>query len=299
MAERIKAFSGRTPAERPVPAIRQVTSGASGQHHVPELPAAELTSDRLRKAVAQHGALIVRNLFPADMSETMIPAIDNVLDACAKPDVEESAPSVYYNPPEILQTAMSPQELGNARGFHRNSGSAMCVEAPSIAETLLRLYEHHNVRNLIADYLNEEPCLSIKKWVLRRSRLPIVEAGWHQDGAFMGTAINSINMWLPLTTCGGDSGAPGMDVVPRRLEEIVSAEEACFDWSVNPQHVKHRFAESLPVSPVFHPGDAFFFDHLYLHRTQFGKTFTRDRYAVETWFFGASSFPRNQVPLAW
>jgi hypothetical protein len=51
--------------------------------------------------------------------------------------------------------------------------------------------------------------------------------------------------------------------------------------------------------PVFNAGDAFFFDHFYLHRTQYRTDFTKLRYAVETWFFGASSFPKNQIPLAW
>jgi hypothetical protein len=175
----------------------------------------------------------------------------------------------------------------------------MCVEAPSVAEALLKLYEAHGLRELVGEYLGEAPCLSVKKWVLRRSVLPVAEAGWHQDGAFMGTNLNSINMWIPLNTCGGETGAPGLDIVPQRLYKIASAEGAQFDWSVSDSLVTSRFAENSPIMPVFNAGDAFFFDHFYLHRTQFRTDFTKLRYAVETWFFGASSFPKNQIPLAW
>ena len=175
----------------------------------------------------------------------------------------------------------------------------MCVEAPSVAEALLQLYEEKGLKNLVEEYLGEPPCLSVKKWVMRRSKLPVAEAGWHQDGAFMGTNINSINMWLPLNRCGGATGAPGMDVVPRRLNKIVSADGAQFDWSVSSSQVTDKFSDNQPLMPEFNAGDAFFFDHFFLHRTQFRDDFSKIRYAIETWFFGSSSFPKNQIPLAW
>ena len=129
--------------------------------------------------------------------------------------------------------------------------------------------------------------------------LPVAEAGWHQDGAFMGANINSINMWIPLNECGGETGAPGMDVVPLRLNDIVSSEGAQFDWSVSDAHATDGINKGQPLMPVFNEGDAFFFDHFYLHRTQYRTDFSKLRYAVETWFFGESAFPKNQIPLAW
>ena len=115
----------------------------------------------------------------------------------------------------------------------------------------------------------------------------------------MGRHIRSLNLWLPLTRCGGTSGAPDMDIVPRRLHDIVAAENALFDWSVDPERVRREFSDTPPVSPVFEPGDALFFDHFLLHRTQYRPGFERQRYAIETWFFGLHSAPQNQVPLAW
>ena len=115
----------------------------------------------------------------------------------------------------------------------------------------------------------------------------------------MGTDINTINLWIPLTECGGETGAPGMDLIPKRLNKIASAEGATFDWSVSDEEASSNFGGASPVAPVFNPGDAFFFDHFYLHRTQFRDDFTKLRYAIETWFFGSTSFPKSQVPIAW
>ena len=115
----------------------------------------------------------------------------------------------------------------------------------------------------------------------------------------MGTNLNSLNMWIPLNECGGTTGAPSMDVVPQRLNKIASAAGAQFDWSVSDSQVSSRLVDSQPLAPTFSAGDVFFFDHFYLHRTQYRPDFTKLRYAVETWFFGASSFPKNQIPIAW
>ena len=87
-----------------------------------------------------------------------------------------------------------------------------------------------------------------------------------------------------------------MDVVPQRLHGIASAEGAQFEWSVSDSHVNQS---STTLAPVFNSGDAFFFDHLYLHRTQYLPEFNKLRYAIETWFFGSTAFPKNQIPLAW
>jgi len=301
METRIEAYRTRTAADNPSLILSAtMDSEIPEKCDIPEINAAELSVDSLRTAVFAHGALIVRNFLSRTSVDTLIRATDRVVDACANPNQSGPA-SVYFNPPRNLRTIMpnKDKELGNTRSFHRESGSAMCVEAPSVAEALLQMYAELGLKELLHAYLGEPPCLSVKKWVLRRSCLPVSEAGWHQDGAFMGTNLNSINMWIPLNECGGETGAPGLDVVPLRLHKIASAEGAQFDWSVSDSLVSSRFAQSQPQMPIFNAGDAFFFDHFYLHRTQYRTDFTKLRYAIETWFFGESSFPKNQIPLVW
>lgn len=296
---RIEAFRAREPRQNPTLVLDQVAAGATAEPCIPEIDAGDLTVDRLRSAIINHGSLIVRNMFDKSVTGPMRQVIDRVIDACAA----DTPPPVntYYNPPHNLRTIMPnrDRELGNTRNFHRDSGSAMCVEAPGVAESLLQWYEVYGLKELVEEYLGEPPCLTVKKWVLRRSVLPVTEAGWHQDGAFMGAHINSLNMWVPLNECGGETGAPGMDVVPLRLMDIASSEGAQFDWSVSDSRASDGLGGGQPLKPEFNEGDAFFFDHFFLHRTQYRTDFTKIRYAVETWFFGETSFPKNQIPLAW
>lgn len=300
---RIEAYRARQPADQPpliIPEAAAVSTPANCD--IPEVNASELSAQRLRDAITEHGSLIVRNVFSKATMDTLIETANKVIDACEDPAADGTAPvNTYFNPPNNLKTIMPnrERELGNTRSFHRESGSSMCVEAPSVAEALLLMYEAHGLKDIITEYLDEAPCLSVKKWVLRRSKLPVAEAGWHQDGAFMGTDINSINMWIPLSDCGDETGAPGMDVIPQRLNTLASADGAQFNWSVSDSYAKESYGGTQPIAPVFNAGDAFFFDHFFLHRTQFRDDFSKLRYAVETWFFGASRFPKNQIPLSW
>lgn len=300
---RIESYRKREPVTDDQQIIPVGATPLETSHHdIPEVAAEQFDASQLREALAKHGALIVRNFFDQTSMETLIYCANRVIDSCEDPDAEKNLQaSTFFNPPQNLRSIMpnKDRELGNTRNFHRESGSAMCIEAPSVAESLLKLYEQYGLKELLTEYLGEKPCLSVKKWVLRRSKLPVAEAGWHQDGAFMGRHINSVNMWIPLNECGGTTGAPGMDLVPLRLNDIASAEGAQFDWSVSDSHVAGSYKGTGLVAPVFNAGDAFFFDHFYLHRTQYRTDFSKLRYAVETWFFGESHFPKNQIPLAW
>jgi len=120
---------------------------------------------------------------------------------------------------------------------------------------------------------------------------------WHQDGAFLGDDIRTVNVWLTLTHCGDT--APGLDVVARRFHGLAETgtEGAIFDWSVG-DPVVERVADGAPiVRPVFEPGDALLFDNMFLHRTAVDVSMTEPRYAIESWFFAPSKYPQDQVPL--
>lgn len=303
MAQRMEAFRAIKPTATPQLLVnRSDMEGEQNNASVPEVDNDRLSIDTLRTAMAEHGALIVRGMFSTEETDTLTQVIDRVFETSSAPkEVRNKLNSPYFSPPQNLASVVpnKGRGLANLRVFNRAGGGIMAVEAPSVAEALLELYEQHGIKDLMGEYLTEPACLSAKKWVLRRSKLPVAASGWHQDGAFMGTDINSLNLWIPLTECGGETGAPGMDVVPKRLYDIASAEGASFDWSVSDEHVMSGALNALPVAPVFQAGDAFFFDHLYLHRTQSRDDFTRVRYAIETWFFGASTCPEKQVPIQW
>lgn len=84
----------------------------------------------------------MRKLLPPSIVPTLCTAIDEVTEACSRTAAaaRDQEHTCFYDPPEILREVMQGAELGRSRSFHRDSGSAMCAEAPSVAETLLALY---------------------------------------------------------------------------------------------------------------------------------------------------------------
>jgi ectoine hydroxylase-related dioxygenase (phytanoyl-CoA dioxygenase family) len=149
---------------------------------------------------------------------------------------------------------------------------------------------------VIEEYLGEAPALSLRKTTLRCTR-PSPNSGWHQDGAFLGKGIRTVNLWMALTDCGVD--APSMDMVPKRLNEIVptGTGKAAFSWSLDDEAVNQVAEDCPPITLQFRAGDAIMFDEVNLHRTAIGTGMTKNRYAIEAWFFAPSAYPLEQIPV--
>ena len=306
VAARLAYFQEKEPVLGSLPMTLEVDAEPwPGNTELPELHAYDLTVEKLRSAMARKGCLVVRDFFDADVVDGFKSAINQIIDADLKSGnkkgLDQDKHNVFSNPPMNLSTVLPEPRLSRSRGFHRSSGSVMVVESSSFAESLIEWYDSLSLADFLESYLGEPPCLSALKWVLRRSKLPISADGWHQDGAFMGSDINSLNLWIPLNTCGGKTGAPGLDIIPKRFKEIINPGEAdaALNWSTGNDTIRGLHEDCAPTSPEFNPGDVIFFDHFLLHRTQFCENFDRTRYAIETWFFGSKSFPKNQVPLRW
>ena len=261
-----------------------------------DIRAEDLDARVLHDAVSSGCGLIVRKLVPAEVCAQLRRVIDTMLDA--PQSGEEFTP--YRNCPENVGEILGQQKLGNSRGFHAASGSVMCVESANVCEALLDLYDNLALPGVLRGFFAGDYCLSALKWVLRRSKLPVSPMGWHQDGAFMGSDIKSLNMWMSLSDCGADSSAPGLDIIARHLNSVVNAGdgEAAFSWSFDSARIDRLFGPDAVASPRFGEGDVYFFDHFMLHRTQHLPGQSRIRYALETWFFDGSLYPSNQVPLS-
>ena len=135
---------------------------------------------------------------------------------------------------------------------------------------------------MIEEYLGEYPLVSAQKCTLRKADPGIVGA-WHQDGKFLGP-VKSVNVWLSLSRCG--DVAPGMDIVPKRFEDYVrtGGPGAWVDNQIGPPDAEAAAGDAGVVRPVFEPGDALIFDHLFLHQTGSDESMTnpavRDRELV-------------------
>jgi hypothetical protein len=184
----------------------------------------------------------------------------------------------------------------NERPWIKEGGGVLAIDSPRLSFEMLELFEQAGVPRLAADYLGEPPLISVQKTTLRKAE-PTVGGAWHQDGAFMGD-VRSLNLWLALSRCG--DVAPGLDVVPRRLDAFAATQtdEAVLSYQVS-RRAAEEAAGGVPiVRPVFEPGDALFFDEMFLHQTASDPAMPHPRFAIENWFFGGSAFPAEFAPVA-
>ena len=94
--------------------------------------------------------------------------------------------------------------------------------------------------------------------------------------------------------------AGGLAGQPIRMAKCVSIDlevpadsEIVIEGLIDPE-----LLEPEGPSPIFEPGDALFFDELFLHQTGSDPAMPKPRYALESWFFGASRFPSAYAPIA-
>jgi hypothetical protein len=266
---------------------------------IPTVAPDVLTPDVVRAGIDAGGCLRVPGLVPPALVARLVDDIDRAIaghDAnAAGAPVSETTP--WFVP---FRPGARYREGYNVRGKRasvRAGGGAWTTDSPRALYDLVETFDEVSLTPVIRGFLGERPALAVSKGTLRRVPLTTVNAAWHQDGAFLGTPIRTLNVWLALSRAGVD--APGLDVLPRRLDAIVEpgTDGAIFPWAVAPEMVE-RAAEGTPVRrPVFAAGDALLFDELFLHRTACEPGMTRERYAIETWLFAPSVYPGKQIPL--
>lgn len=262
---------------------------------LPTLAPRDLTPEALRAAILSRGCLYVPELISRARAEGLAAGIDRAFDAYDASGGNGAAQADGWFEPFTLPG----QDFSRGRGWDRDAGAVWAADSPRLMFELLDSFERRGLRELIERYLGQRPAVSVNKSVLRRVPPGSNQlADWHQDGAFLGGArIRSLNVWLALSDCGRD--APGMDVLPQRLDHVVEpgTDGAIFDWSISNATVERVGGEGAAVRPEFRAGDVLFFDHLFLHRTASEPEMTRTRYAIETWFFSPSTYPDKLVPL--
>lgn len=260
---------------------------------IPEIAASRLDAHSLMAGIQHHGALLVRGLLSHDVATKLAGDVKSVIDACASWHEQggTGAGNHWYARLPLREDC----QLAQARTWVEGGGGVWLADSPRMLFKLTELFEASGIVDMVSAYFGERPMLSVGKSTLRCVPGSMRHADWHQDGAFMGAGIRSVNVWLALSHCGVD--ASGLECLPRRLSEVLptGSHGAYFDWSVGPEMVA---AQGMPtVSPVFTPGDALLFDHLFLHRTGVPAAIAKDRYAIESWFFAPTAYPADQVPL--
>jgi hypothetical protein len=257
-----------------------------------------LTPARLRDGILRSGSVWVRGLVSPRRAAHLRGVIDRAFDAydgVVRGDPPRDGDMIYA-PIESFHTAAP-----HLRDWQREAGGVLTADFPHALYEFLETLRDLRLEQLIAAYLGERPALSAEKCILRRldaKPWKIRLSDWHQDGSFLGDGIRTLNLWFCLSPCGRN--APGMEIIPRRLRRVLrTGDEAThFGWTISLEVIE----KELPGVPIWRPefeaGDILLFDELCLHRTSAELGMPDVRYAIESWFFAASVYPRDlSTPL--
>lgn len=250
----------------------------------------QLTPATLRAGILRHGSVWVRGLVPTALTARLRDAIDRSFDAFDATIAGTASPETarWFDPLDDIK------DPDFARHWRRDANACLTADSPRALFELLEVMRAVGLDRLLHGFFGERPSLAVEKCTLFRvhaSEPRMRVADWHQDGAFLGDGIRTVNCWYALTRCGRD--APGMDIMPRRIDRILPlGEEGChFDWTVAPATVARTFPGVRPWRPEFHDGDVLLFDELAVHRTAADEDMPNQRYAIESWSFASSAYP--------
>jgi hypothetical protein len=259
---------------------------------LPEFTRADVTPGLLRAAILRDGCVLVRGLIDREAALHFAAEIGRAFAERERVLAGDAAPGPYYT--EFEPHPESKAEFG--REWIEEGGGVLAADSPTVAFEMLELFRAADLGPLVDGYLGEPGLISAHKTTLRKAE-PTVPGAWHQDGAFMGP-VRSLNLWLALSRCG--DVAPGLDLVPRRLDYLVASQtdEAVLDFQVSQAKAEEAAGEKAIIRPIFGPGDALFFDEMFLHQTASDPSMPNPRFALESWFFGSSSFPADYAPVA-
>jgi hypothetical protein len=259
---------------------------------LPEFTRDELTPELLRAAILRDGCVLIRGLISGEQALGLADGIDRAYAGREQSEAGAAATDGWYE-------EFTPHErFANViyRSWIKEGGGLLGADSPRLTYLFMEALGEAGFGELVSGYLGEPALFSLGKTTMRKAE-PSVSGQWHQDGRFMGP-VRSLNLWLSLSRCGDI--APGLDVVPTRLDDYVATgtEGAALDWTISDDQAQLAAGSAGIVRPIFEPGDALLFDEVFLHKTGSDPSMPKPRYAIENWFFGGSSFPSDYAPIA-
>jgi hypothetical protein len=267
-----------TPSGPPVAIDPSV--GLAVAHSLPEAAV-------VRSTIQTHGSLVVRGLVGPAGVERLRAAVEGALAARSQAlsGAGGSDPSPWYS-------EFAPLKHQGSRSFTESSG-VLAVDSPRGVFQLLETFREVGIDKLATELLGGRPILSAEKSVFRRVE-PTPYASWHQDGAFVGESIRTLDVWIALSHCGRT--APSLEVLPRRVSRVLPT-GAFFTWDLDDKEIEKEFPGFTTVLAQFEPGDAILFDQLCVHRSGHAAGMTQARLAIECWLFAAGSVPEGYTGL--
>ncbi len=264
----------------------------------PEIRADELSMEVLGGAILHHGCLLVRGLFTRDRAEELRATIDRAF--AGRQQHVQGVPSDETTPwyvPCGPWDAAEPLAANGVRNYNDTCKAVHVADSPRALFQVFDALASTSVVAVIDEYLGERALLSIRKTMLRRVP-PDARPAYHQDGTFMGADTRAVDIWVALTECGEGTDAPGLAILPKRLDASARPDAVGPLIPLNAEELA-VVADGTPVvRPHCQPGDALLFDELCLHANGGEQPgLTRDRYALEAWMFAPSGKPGHYLPI--
>lgn len=272
------------------PALAPPVEPAEGLPVVRGLPQAAV----VRASIAKHGSLLVRGLLSHTLTVRLREAAQSAL-AARKAFLSGGPPPApeWHSEFPRLRQLMSRAVTGH--------DGTLAVDSPRGLAQLLEVFEQSGISDLARGVLGSVVAFAAEKTVFRevspRSdelREKYADYGWHQDGAFLGEHIRTLDVWIALTACG--RAAPGLEVVAHRLDGLIPG-GALADWDLSGPLIDAAIQGFRSVRPEFEPGDGILFDQLCIHRTSHLPGMTEKRLGIECWTFAVSSVPAMYAGL--
>ena len=255
---------------------------------IPEIRLEQLSADTVGGAVIHHGVIIVRGLFDVTQAAETL----STLQRTQREQRSENPDPRWYSP---YDSGVA-QDSSLRNRVSRRGGTWLADSPRATAEIMNRLSDV-GVIDVVAEHLGERPAFSLQKSTLRRVEPTPKITGWHQDGSFLESDVRTMNVWVALSSCGGTNPSSGMEILPRRMTEILEVDPELGRASVSFDLIDKIVGGSPTAQPAFEPGDALMFDERLLHRTALDPGLTEDRYALECWFFAPSHTTSTYLPF--
>ena len=198
LSARLEVYREREQQIGPRPIDREAEQPAwPADVAVPEIHADDFCNETLLSAMASRGCLIVRGFFDPAIADIYVPIIDELLDSVylASKNTEETPLQQSLNNPGGSVDIVNPAGLVKLSRISPQIRVSHVRESAGICEQLLEFFGSRGLKEIIGNYLGEQPCLSALKWVLRRSLLPVNPAGSTRMGL----------LWVQISTvstCG-------------------------------------------------------------------------------------------------
>lgn len=270
-----------------------------GHDRVPEVNVDSMSVGKLAGGVQHHGAVAVRGALSPELADRVVEVILATEEHRDAPIGTPPPADRSYEPFNGIEKRSRPElrKLRQERRMVAMQRGTWLADSPTGTALALGALQTTGLVGLMTEHFGGRPCFSLQKSTLRRSLPENRHAGWHQDGSFLGTGARTMNVWIALSDCGGDVPSPGLELIPKRVDEILPLDGGLGRVSISRETIAEASDHVASIVPRFAKGDALVFDQFFVHRSYFAPGMTTDRFALECWMFASGHTPEDYIPL--